>query len=352
LDLKKAFDFINHDLLLMKLKHYGIRGTPLQRLASYLVNRTQKVRANNLYSDVKSISAGVPQGSILGPLLFIIFVNDVFQFLSHNVQIYLYADDTAIIFTADSDADLQVVIDNFFIVYSNWCSLNCIVVNPVKSNFLSYNTFNISVSINGHILVNTHVVKYLGVHIDDKLSWAYHISYVTRICCQRIGVFKKVLPYLPNFATVLYFNAFIRSSYSYGLMFWFHNDRSGIHKLINKIDRVILKLAFICNLTVQDFVKRYHVCDLEKVVNLQCLSFMYDLLHNHINVAFISLMPNTVLHTHYTRTSVNLHVGTVTTLDKHNFVYNALLAWNESPVELRTLPKFKFISQCKVIMFS
>ena len=352
LDLKKAFDFINHDLLLMKLKHYGVRGTPLQWLTSYLANRTQKVKANNMYSDVKLISAGVPQGSILDPLLFIIFVNDVFQFLSHNVQIYLYADDTAIVFTADSDANLQVEIDNFFIGYSNWCSRNCIVVNPVKSNFLSFNTSNITVSINGQILINPHVVKYLGVHIDDKLSWAYHVSYVTRMCCQRIGVFKKVLPYLPNFVTVMYFNAFIRSSYSYGLMFWFHNNRSGRYKLIDKIDHLIYKLAFTCNLTVQDFVNRFHICDLWKVLNLQCLSFMYDLWHKHVNIAFISLIPNTAVHTHYTRTSVNLHVSTVTTLDKHNFVYNALLAWNECPDELRTLPKLKFISQCKAIMFT
>jgi hypothetical protein len=129
----------------VKLKHYGIRGTPLLWLTSYLANQTQKVRVNTLYSDTKLISAGVPQGSILSPLLFIIFVNDVFQLLSHNVQIYLYADDTAIVFSADSDADLQAVIDNFFVKYSNWCTLNCIVVNPVKSNFLTFNTSNITV---------------------------------------------------------------------------------------------------------------------------------------------------------------------------------------------------------------
>jgi hypothetical protein len=79
---------------------------------------------------------------------------------------------------------------------------------------------------------------------------------------------------------------------------------------------------------------------------------MYDLWHKHVNVAFISLMPNTAMHSHYTHTSVNLHVSSITTLDKQNFVYNALLAWNECPAELRTLPKFKFVYQCKAIMFS
>jgi hypothetical protein len=133
--------------------------------------------------------------------------------------------------------------------------------------------------------------------------------------------FQKVLPYLSKFVAVLYCNAFIRSSYSYNLMFWFHNDRSGRHKLIDKIAHVILKLASNCNWTELDIVNRFRICDVWKVVNLQCFSFMYDLWHKHVIIAFIFLVPNTAVHSHYTRTSVNLHVSSITTLDKHNFVY-------------------------------
>jgi hypothetical protein len=161
--------------------------------------------------------------------------------------------------------------------------------------------------------------------------------------------FQKVLPYLPNFVAIWYYNAFIRSNYSYSLIFLFHNDRSGRYKLIDKIYHVTLKLASNCNLTVLDFVNRFRTCDEWKVVNLQCLLFMCDLWHKQVIIAFISLVPNTAVHSHYTHTSVNLHVSSITTLDKHNFVYNALLAWNECPAELR---KFKFVFQCKAIMFS
>jgi retron-type reverse transcriptase len=103
LDLKKAFDFINHELLLTKLNCYGIRGIPLSWLKSYLTNRRQRTKANDNFSTYKLISAGVPQGSILGPLIFILFINDIFQFCSNNVEILLYADDTAILFHADND---------------------------------------------------------------------------------------------------------------------------------------------------------------------------------------------------------------------------------------------------------
>ncbi len=156
LDLKKAFDFINHDLLLMKLKHYGIRGLPLLWLTNYLMDRTQKVKLNGSFSNVQPISAGVPQGSILGPVLFILFINDVFQFNSTNCEVYLYADDTAIIFSADTNINLQMHINNFFTRYHNWCTSNCIVVNPTKSNFLSFNSENVMMSINGQPSYNSN----------------------------------------------------------------------------------------------------------------------------------------------------------------------------------------------------
>jgi hypothetical protein len=353
LDLKKAFDFINYDLLISKLKHYGIRGTPLLWLMSYLTNRSQKVKANNILSDVQTISAGVPQGSILGPLLFIIFINDVFQFCSFNVEIYLYADDTAIIFSATSDNELQIIVNNFFNAYSNWCTCNCIVVNPMKSNCIRFNTDETVVTINGHLLDCLHVVKYLGVYIDDKLSWSYHVTHIINICCQRIGVLKKVLLFLPNFVSVLYFNAFIRSCYSYCVMFWLNNDRSGRFKLIDKIDRVISNLAIKHNLLIQDFVNKFKICDVWKVCILQNLAFMYDVWHNYISVPFISLETNDVVHSHFTRTSSDLQIELISTIDKHNFVYNAKLNWNDCPVELRDVrPKFKFISQCKRLLFN
>jgi hypothetical protein len=103
---------------------------------------------------------------------------------------------------------------------------------------------------------------------------------------------KKCLPYLPNFVAVLYYNAFIRLVYSYGLIFCFHNDRSGKYKLIDKVGHVILKLASNYTLTVLDFIKRFRICDVWKVVKLQSLSFMCDLC-KRVNIAFISLMPNT-----------------------------------------------------------
>ena len=169
LDLKKTFDFINHELLFIKLKHYGIRGLPLFWLSSYLSNRSQSVKVYGCFSKYQSVSAGVPQGSILGPILFDLFINDLFQFNFPHCEIYLYANDTAIISSADSDSDLQIIVDDFFHKFSVWSLHNCIVVNLVKSNFLSFNASNINIIINEYPITQTNVAKYLGLYIDDKL---------------------------------------------------------------------------------------------------------------------------------------------------------------------------------------
>ena len=118
LDLKKAFDFINHVLLIIKLKHIRNSGVlrPLLWLYCYLSERTHKVKLNNSCSTVQSISFGVPQGSLITPILFnLFFINDVFRFNSNNIEFYLYADDAAIILSADTDNELQIQVGAFFL---------------------------------------------------------------------------------------------------------------------------------------------------------------------------------------------------------------------------------------------
>lgn len=213
LDLRKAFDLINHEILLHKLSSLGIRGPSFKWISNYLTNRSQKTKVNCGLSVSKPALAGVPQGSILGPLLFIIFINDVFQLGCKGVELYLYADDTAVIFSADTSATLQCIIDDFFNKYSTWCTANCILVNPTKSNYLMFNVTGITVTINGDNLESVKSAKYLGVYIDDTLNWQTHVAYITKLCSQRIGLFKKVLPYFSNDVALLYYNAFYKVSF-------------------------------------------------------------------------------------------------------------------------------------------
>ncbi len=347
LDLKKAFDFINHDLLLMKLKHYGIRGTPLYWLTSYLTGRTQMGKVNGSLSNYQPVSAGVPQGSILGPLLFILFINDVFQFQSPGVEIFLYADDTAIIFSASDNVLLQDVVDKFFAKYVKWCGNNCIVVNPLKSNYLMFNKAEVVITIDGKHIECVQCAKYLGVYIDNNLFWSYHVNHILKSCCKRIGLFKKIVCFLPKFVSVLYYNAFIRSCFSYGLLFWFNNDRSGRWKLIANVDRVINSLAVKHKLPVHDFVCATGVCDVWKVHKIQSLMLMYDVITGHSNVSCFHFEFNSLIHNHFTRGNCNIHINRVSSLDKRNFTYYCLLNWNECDDDMRSKTRHNFMCSCK-----
>ena len=104
---------------------------------------------------------------------------------STSCEIYLYAVDTAIIFTVDNETELQRLNNDFVINYSSWCLHNCMAVNSTKSNFLSLNTNDISVTINGYVIIKTNVAKYLGLFIDDSLSWSYYVNYKTKSICQK-----------------------------------------------------------------------------------------------------------------------------------------------------------------------
>jgi Reverse transcriptase (RNA-dependent DNA polymerase) len=349
LDLKKAFDFINHDLLSTKLKHYGIRGIPQQWLSSYLSKRTQKCKVNETFSKYKSVSAGVPQGSVLGPLLFILFINDVFQFMIPGVEVFLFADDTAIIFSAPDNTMLQHSVTDFFVKYVTWCAANCIVVNPTKSSYLLFNNADAVISIDGKFIERVQHAKYLGVYIDDKLMWSYHVAQVIKSCCKRIGVFKKIISFLPNSVSVLYYNAFIRSCFSYGLLFWFNNNRSGRWKLIYIINRLIALLAARFKLSVHDFVFATGLCDVWKVHKMQCLTLMFDIVSGRTCVSCLQFKTNNLVHVHNTRSNANVHINSVSSVDKRNFIYYSVLNWNACTVEMRTQSRYNFSRSCKLL---
>ena len=124
-------------------------------------------------------------------------------------------------------------------------------------------------SINGHMLDNPHVVKYLGVLIDDKLDWKHYVSYASSLRSQRIDVFKQILSYLSKDVILLYYNAFIRSCFSYCTVFWFNYNRSGKYKLTNKVDDIIHLSAKKFKQAVQEFIHDFQICDVYKVYKLQ-----------------------------------------------------------------------------------
>ena len=193
-DLSKAFDTINHNLLLNKLEHYGVRGIAHQFLTSYLKNRFQYVSYNNVKSELLEITCGVPQGSILGPLLFILYVNDIGN-ISSFLKFVLFADDTNI-FASDSDIEiLSNRINSELSKLNTWFKANKLSLNVKKTNFMLFTNrlrkSNINISINNTAINMVQSTKFLGVIIDSKLNWKEHIDVIKKKLSKCTGIIYK-----------------------------------------------------------------------------------------------------------------------------------------------------------------
>ena len=193
IDLKKAFDTVSHSILLKNFHAYGIRGNMLKLCTSYLDGRSQYVQYNHANSAFRNVNCGVPQGSIIGPLFFIVFMNDIF-YASELLLNVLYADDTSIFL---SHKDLQTLVqsmNNEMKHISLRLKANKLTLNSEKTYYMvfhrgrrkSYN--NTKLYIDDAIIEEASTIKHLGVILDNKLKWTSHIAFVKNKVTKGIGI--------------------------------------------------------------------------------------------------------------------------------------------------------------------
>ena len=189
IDFSKAFDMVDHSILLSKLHHYGIRGKAYDWFTSYLSNRQQFVSVSGKDSKTRRLDFGVPQGSILGPLLFVIYINDMPE-ISRIAKFILYADDANIILTADSIHEIEKQLCDLINVLLNWVDSNGLLLNLKKTVYMLFNrsnaVLNLTVKIKNTIIERKSESKFLGVIVDDKLKWTKHVNVVRSKMCRYV----------------------------------------------------------------------------------------------------------------------------------------------------------------------
>ena len=195
LDLSKAFDTVNHDILLYKLSHYGIRGVALDWFKSYLNNRNQAVKFD-VISDVKAVVCGVPQGSILGPVLFLLNVNDLFC-VSSVLYTIMFADDTNMFIQGKNISELENIMNEEIKKKVTWLYANMLSLNIDKTYCMLFTDSKrhsnrvVNIYINGSHIETAFETKFLGVILDNKLSRKSHIDYISLKIAKGIGIVKK-----------------------------------------------------------------------------------------------------------------------------------------------------------------
>ena len=245
MDLSKAFDCIRHDLLIAKLHAYGFSHEALTLINDYLTNRQQRVKVNGSFSSWKDLTRGVPQGSVLGPLLFNIYINDLLLFIQ-NSDICNYADDTTI-YSCDKSLDkithklendcnvaLKCFADNFMKLNADKCHL--LVLGQRCDD-------SVSVKIGNTDVVTSSEEKLRGVHIDSKLSFDHHVSKLCQKARNKLYAFARISPYMDQKKLRNLMRAFISSQFQYCPLIWMFHSRQ-LDQKINKIQERALRITY------------------------------------------------------------------------------------------------------------
>ena len=340
LDLKKAFDTVCHPILLNKLKSFGMKGLEFDWFNSYLSHRKQITKVGTATSDMTSVNFGVPQGSILGPLLFTLYINSLPSVACH-CKINLYADDTAVFYAGDSVDDVSEKLTADMGKIAMWMEESRLTLNTSKtkamlfgSHFKLSNASPLNVFIRDTPLEAVPSFKYLGLNFDQHLSWNLHVDHVTKSVSKYIGLFYRIRKYLSQESLKILHNSLLLPRIDYCDIVW-GNCGEGLRGRIERLQlrsaRAILRVPVR---TSSEYLRKKMGWDtLEQRRNY------------HLNISVFKcltgLAPPTLCnfftlvkdsHTKNTRSSRLGHIRPIKPAleyGKRTFTYRGALAWNQ-----------------------
>ena len=366
IDLKKAFDTVNHDILLLKLEHYGIRDNALNWFKSYLSEREQFVSLNGSDSIKKTITCGVPQGSVLGPLLFLLYINDLPN-ISNKLKFFLFADDTNIYFEDTALSNIEKIMNKELKKLYEWLCINRLSLNISKTNFVVFHAPNkikypITILINKQAIEEAKYVKYLGVLIDSQLSFKYHINELSKKIARGIGILYKLRHYVNAKILKNVYYAIIYPFLLYGIIVW----GSASNILLNPLHQ--LQKKFVRLATFNDsypiipgplvhtppLFRKLCILNIYDIYKLQLGKLVYESSNNiGPTRSVIKFTRISEIHSHNTRRAErgDLYTAAVRT---HRFGLKSLIIegsnlWNNLPLELKeSNTKCIFIKKFKI----
>ena len=337
LDLRKAFDTVNHKLLLHKLTRYGFRGISNKLLQSFLFNRNQFVSIKGFDSELMEVKCGVPQGSTLGPLLFLLYINDL-RFCLNKSNVSHFADDTCLTHASKDIKLLERSLNADIVNVTEWLNTNRLSLNVKKTKLLLFysknkQATNFSIKINNCYIEPVSHVKYLGVHIDNNLSWDYHIKCLSNKLGRANGIISKLRHFLPNKTLISVYYAIFHSHIIYGCSVWSMTTLNNIN-IINILQKKcirIINFAQFNSHTISLF-KDNKILKLNDIIKIEQLKLAFQFKNNSLPNDLRKLFQSNI-NIFNTRNMLQggLKVPKITTVSYGNrsLRYNVPVLWND-----------------------
>ena len=370
LDFSKAFDTVNHTILLKKMERYGIRGVPLQFFASYLTDRQQYVQMGNTVSSEQTMTCGIPQGSSLGPVLFLIYINDLPN-CSNALTFRIFADDTNVFASARDLKILEKIVNSELKKVKIWCDVNRLSINFSKTNFMIIKSqkkkddqVNINIeSADGtiNVLQRKQKIKYLGVLLDETMSFNHHISYICTRIARNNGIISKLRHYLTLLQMKQIYYSLIYPYISYAILAWGSAYKTHIDRIQTKQNHSARLIFFATAYgehteSALPLLNLLDVLTVHNVYRFQILKFTY-LWHKGLLPKLFSnyFQYASNVHKYNTRyaSKRNLYVKKVrTNTGKQTIGYAACIIWDKVPLNLKELNIYQFSKQLKPYLLS
>ena len=344
-DLSKAFDTVNHSLLMKKLYRYGVRGNAYNLIESFLSNRTQQVKFKNSLSNSYTIKSGVPQGSCLGPLLFNIYTIDI-ENVIQTANLTMYADDITFELTGDNLLELERKANSLLQIFQDYCLHNYFSISVIKTVFMIFaknpSSTHPSVTINLCKTPSKKVdtVCYLGVFIDEKLKFTKQADEIRNKLNMYKSISRKINNKLTLIPSKIFYFSLVQSRILYGLAVWggalFVND--AFKDLQDKQDKIIRALfaKFFPRKNLQDLYSELCIPKIKQLYKIHCSFYFYDIL-NTDKFPQIKSSTTELLFNHRYDTRRNSLIIPLNNFSnfRYTFLYNAIKVWNEIPGSIK-----------------
>jgi Reverse transcriptase (RNA-dependent DNA polymerase) len=349
IDISKAFDCVDHEILLDKLYKSGVRGKFHKLLKSYLSDRQQVVKIDKTMSQREFIRYGIPQGSVLGPLLFSVFVNDIFE-LKLRGKLQLYADDAVLTYSHKNPLNLYIDMQHDLNLVSDWFYNNCLTVNGSKSKFIIFKDCRKVLDtesrlfINGEEIERVDHIRYLGLMVDSQLNWDVHVNYVKNKIASFAGVLHRIKYMIPIQSRLNIFYAHVYSHVLYMNVVWttacqFRMDT--ISRLVNKGIRAVFYEDYKNDSThTIDLFNKHKILTVKNLAKYETVSMVYKIKHNLIKHD-ITLETNEGAHNYELRNNRDFRLEKIwNNYGRFSISHHGVDLYNKLPTECKNAHSF------------